>query len=115
MIRIDPQKLRQVLLNLILNAVQAMSDSPHRVLSVGTVEPEDGKNIEIFFSDSGSGIAEENLAHIFDPFFTTKKTGVGTGLGLSISYSIITAHHGEVLVESEPGKGATFRIILPRD
>jgi two-component system, NtrC family, sensor kinase len=113
MIRMDPQKLRQVLLNLILNAVQAMSDSPVKKLRVGTKVLEDENRVEIFFGDTGVGIAEENLEHIFDPFFTTKKTGVGTGLGLSISYSIITEHHGELLVESKPGEGAVFRIILP--
>ncbi|MFA6449514.1 MAG: ATP-binding protein [bacterium] len=115
MIRMDPQKLRQVLLNLILNAIQAMTDSPRRVLRVGTIVNEENNTVEAFFSDSGCGIAKENLESIFDPFFTTKKTGVGTGLGLSISYGIVTAHNGELRAESTPGEGATFRIILPRE
>jgi signal transduction histidine kinase len=115
MIRMDPQKLRQVLLNLILNAIQAMTDCPRKVMRVGTRILEEENKIEIFFSDTGIGIAEENIAHIFDPFFTTKKTGVGTGLGLSISYGIIIAHKGELSVESKPGEGAAFRITLPRE
>lgn len=112
-IRIDANKLRQVFLNLILNAAQAMTDSPDRRLTVGTGVSADGSLVEVCFRDTGCGIPEENLKRIFDPFFTTKQAGVGTGLGLSICYSIVTAHGGEILVESEKGKGTIFRIILP--
>ena len=64
-------------------------------------------------ADSGRGIAPEHLAKIFDPGFTTKGVGVGTGLGLAISYRIVESHRGRIEVESVPGRGTTFRIILP--
>jgi signal transduction histidine kinase len=114
MIPIDSQKLRQALLNLILNAVHAMDDCEKKELRVGTRVLSESNRVEIFFSDTGCGVAEENLGRIFDPFFTTKKAGVGTGLGLAICYNIAAAHQGELLLESRPGEGATFRIILPR-
>ncbi len=115
MVKMDPRKFRQVILNLILNAVQAMTDSVERKLSVGTVVSDDSDIVEIFFRDTGCGIPRDYLDRIYDPFFTTKKTGVGTGLGLSISYNIVTAHKGEMRVESEPGEGAVFRILLPKE
>jgi len=114
MVKMDPRKFRQVILNLILNSVQAMGDSAEKKLTVGTVVSDDGSHIEIYFKDTGCGIPPEYLDKIFDPFFTTKKTGVGTGLGLSISYNIVTAHKGEIRVESEPGAGAEFRVLLPK-
>ena len=67
----------------------------------------------IEFSDDGRGISPQNIKKIFDPGFTTKGVGVGTGLGLSIVHGIIEQHHGEIVVESEPSRGTTFRIILP--
>jgi signal transduction histidine kinase len=68
---------------------------------------------EISFTDTGRGINKEHLSKLFTPFFTTKETGKGTGLGLAISYGIIQSHNGEIDVESEVGKGSTFRIKLP--
>jgi len=65
------------------------------------------------FSDDGSGITPESMEHIFEPFFTTNEVGKGTGLGLSISYGIVTKHQGVFEVESEPGRGTTFRIKFP--
>ena len=73
----------------------------------------EGSDIHISIKDSGKGILPESLPQIFDPFFTTKKVGQGTGLGLSISYGIIQKHSGEIKVESKPGKGSIFTIILP--
>jgi two-component system NtrC family sensor kinase len=73
----------------------------------------EGDTVWVAVSDTGSGIAVDNLTRIFDPFFTTKPVGKGTGLGLSVSYSIVEKHHGRIDVESEPGKGTTFRVTLP--
>jgi signal transduction histidine kinase len=68
---------------------------------------------EVSFTDTGCGMTKENLSKLFAPFFTTKETGKGTGLGLAISYGIIQSHNGEIDVQSEVGKGSTFRIKLP--
>jgi two-component system, NtrC family, sensor kinase len=111
---INPQRLGQVLLNLILNAAQAMpvGSAAGNKLTLRVSARADGRG-EIAVQDTGSGITPEVLPRIFDPFFTTKGTGGGTGLGLPISHSIITAAKGEILVESEPGKGTCFRVVLP--
>ena len=71
-------------------------------------------HIEIIIRDNGNGIPEEVKQKIFQPFFTTKPTGQGTGLGLSLSYDIMRFHGGEILVDSEPGEGAQFKLILPK-
>ena len=73
---------------------------------------EDGK-VWVEVADTGCGIQPKNLKHIYDPFFTTKPVGTGTGLGLSITYGIVRKHGGRIDVESEPGKGTTFRVSLP--
>jgi two-component system NtrC family sensor kinase len=104
------QALQQVFINLLTNAVHAMPSGGE--LSVRATRGSDRK-IEITVRDTGSGIAEEHLPYIFDPFFTTKKIGKGTGLGLSVSYGIIKKHGGLITVESSPGKGSTFTIVLP--
>jgi len=100
-------QLQQVLVNMMLNAVQAMAPGGRLKLAVTGGE----KEAIIEVSDTGAGIPVKVLDHIFDPFFTTKNEG--TGLGLSLSYAIIKDHHGEIDVESEEGKGTTFRIRLP--
>jgi signal transduction histidine kinase len=74
-----------------------------------------GREAAVRITDTGAGIKAEHLAHIFDPFFTTKGIGKGTGLGLSISYAIIKEHEGRIQVESEPGKGSSFTIVIPMD
>ena len=103
-------KLQQVFTNLILNARDAIPDGGRIIVSTGTAE--DGSLIAEI-SDTGIGIAPENVAKIYDPFYTTKGVGRGTGLGLAVSYGIIQEHTGRISVDSEPGQGTTFRITLP--
>jgi two-component system NtrC family sensor kinase len=109
-VRGNRQALQQVFINLLTNAVHAMPSGGE--LLVRAVQGSDRK-IVIMVRDTGSGIAEDHLPRIFDPFFTTKKVGKGTGLGLSVSYGIIKKHGGIITVESSPGKGSTFTIVLP--
>lgn len=108
-ISLDPDRINQVLLNLYLNAIEAMEKGG--TLSVDLSRAGDSKGIRISVSDTGVGISKENLVHIFDPYFTTRPSG--TGLGLAIVHKIIESHQGEVQVESEEGKGATVTILLP--
>jgi two-component system, NtrC family, sensor kinase len=105
----NEHNLQQVFLNIFLNAIQAMPDGG--ILSVKSYIED--HNIRIDISDTGVGIAPENVEKIFDPFFTTKKVGEGTGLGLSVSYGIIKQHHGQISVESKLGNGSVFTIKLP--
>lgn len=104
-----PHQLNQVFMNLLVNAAHAIEKEGTITVRTGTKE--DYVWVEV--SDTGSGIAPEHLSKIFDPFFTTKPVGKGTGLGLSVSYNIVKKHKGEIQLESQPGKGTTFRIILP--
>jgi two-component system sensor histidine kinase HydH len=108
-ISLDPDRISQVLLNLYLNAIEAMEQGG--TLRIDSSLDEEYRRAKIIVSDTGSGISEEDLVHIFDPYFTTKQSG--TGLGLAIVHRIIEAHKGEVRVESEPGKGTTVTILLP--
>ena len=105
----DAGMLRQAILNLAMNAVQAMPNGGNLRL-VGT--PAAGKRVELRVEDTGSGIAPEHLDRIFDLYFTTKDHG--TGIGLSMVYRIIQMHDGEVEVQSTPGRGTTFKVFLPR-
>jgi len=105
----NPSQLSQVIVNLIINSLQAIEKEGN--LSITTRPCDFG--IEIQIKDDGKGISPENLSRIFNPFFTTKPVGQGTGLGLAISYEIITTHDGEIQVESELWKGTTFNIRLP--
>jgi PAS domain S-box-containing protein len=107
----DSGQIRQVFLNIILNAEQALSNVTNRMLSVKTESTRD--IIRISFTDNGPGIDKENLTKIFDPFFTTREVGQGVGLGLSICHGIITQHNGKIYAESQSGHGATFIIELP--
>jgi signal transduction histidine kinase/CheY-like chemotaxis protein len=102
-------QLNQVFMNLLVNAAQAIKGPGTITLRTGT----EGDQVWIEISDTGKGIPRGNLERIFDPFFTTKPIGLGTGLGLSVSYSIVQKHHGRIEVESEEGKGTTFRVWLP--
>ena len=103
-------KLQQVFTNLILNARDAIMDGGR--ITIATSAAEDG-SLAVEISDTGVGIAPENVAKIYDPFYTTKGVGQGTGLGLAVSYGIVQEHTGRIGVESIPGRGTTFRITLP--
>lgn len=107
----DDRQLQQVLLNLIVNAEQAMASGSTRRLTISTANRGDRVNIEV--RDTGSGMTVDVRNRIFEPFFTTKPEGTGTGLGLSVSYGIIRSHGGSLSVESSPGAGAAFHISLP--
>jgi two-component system sensor histidine kinase HydH len=106
-IAVDAEQIKQVLLNLVLNAVQAMPEGGQVVLRA---RQEDG-SVLLEIADQGSGIAPENLERIFDPFFTTRASG--TGLGLSIAHQIVHGHGGQISVHNNQGRGATFTVILP--
>ena len=109
-IQCSPSQINQVFLNIITNAAQAIETHGEIVI---TTRLHDANRVAIQISDTGCGIPEENLSKIRDPFFTTKEVGTGTGLGLSIVDEIIRSHHGELLVESEVGKGSVFTVVLP--
>jgi two-component system NtrC family sensor kinase len=104
-----PSQLNQVFVNLLVNAAQAIDQNGAITLRTGAAN----EQVWVEISDTGQGIAPENLNRIFDPFFTTKPVGTGTGLGLSLSYSIVEKHGGRIEDRSELGKGTTFRIELP--
>lgn len=111
MVVIDPAQIERVFMNLIVNAAEAMDGCG--VLTLATRANPSATFIEVEFSDTGHGIAEQDIDKIFDPFFTTKDVGHGTGLGLAISYGIIKEHKGAISVESKVGRGTTFLIRLP--
>lgn len=104
-----PARLNQVFLNILVNAAQALGSQGD--IHLRTYRRGVAAIVEV--QDSGPGINPTDLARIFDPFFTTKPVGVGTGLGLSLSYGIVKDHEGTIEVESAPGKGSTFRVVLP--
>ncbi len=123
---VDPGQLEQVLVNLAINARDAMPDggkllfhvagtrvSDSDVPAAGRVAP--GRYVEIAVTDTGCGMDRETVEHVFEPFFTTKDVGEGTGLGLSAVFGIVSQHGGAVTVYSEPGQGTTFRVYLPRE
>ena len=105
---VDPDQIKQALLNIILNAIDAMSPGGGELAIQTQVA---GESLEISIQDSGPGIAADKLGHIFDPFFTEKEGG--TGLGLAITHSIVQQNGGKIRVVSEVGSGARFVITLP--
>lgn len=106
-----PSQINQVVLNLVVNATQAIDPQRRGLIRITTAADE--KHVYLSVSDTGAGIPAENLKNIFNPFFTTKAVGVGTGLGLSVTHGIIERHHGSITVDSEIGVGTTFKIMLP--
>ena len=107
-----PSQLNQVFMNLLVNAAHAMKDKERGTITVRTGRRDD-REVWVEVADDGSGIDPENLKRIFDPFFTTKPVGKGTGLGLSLAYGIVQKHQGAITLDSAPGRGTTFRIVLP--
>ncbi|MBK9519249.1 MAG: response regulator [Anaeromyxobacter sp.] len=113
-VRGNEARLGQIFLNLLINASQAVPEgAPEQHEIRITTRPQGDDHVVVEFSDTGCGIAPEVLPRIFDPFFTTKPPGVGTGLGLSIVHGIVAAMKGEIQVQSTPGRGSTFRVVLP--
>lgn len=108
-ITVDPVQIEQVLVNIIVNAMQAMQAGGKLDIQTGS----DDENLNIIVKDTGHGMNSEVIEKIFNPFFTTKKMGKGIGLGLSVVKGIIDSHNGNIKVESEPGKGTQFEINLP--
>jgi signal transduction histidine kinase len=110
----DGHQLKQILLNLVLNAEQAMhTGRGHGTLTVRTWHDADVDAVVFEVNDDGPGMSEEMQSKIFDPFFTTKDVGKGTGLGLSVAYAIVQEHGGRIWVSSQPGSGASFFVELP--
>lgn len=124
-IKADPGQIEQVLLNLVVNAKDAMPNGGNLTIHTSlselppsiageTSSAHPGKHVSLVVSDNGSGMDPKTMQHIFEPFFTTKEVGKGTGLGLSTVYGIVKQANGHIQVESAPGKGTTFRIWFPR-
>ena len=110
-VRGDAERLQQLFLNLFMNAADAMPEGGALRVALRAASPGE---VEIEVADTRSGDRRRRIsARIFEPFFTTKPAGEGNGLGLSVARSIVTDHGGEIEVTSEPGRGTTFRIVLP--
>lgn len=109
----DPNQLQQVLINLLMNALEATPAGGRVGLTAGPVDHRGRAGVAVSVTDTGPGIPDDLLRRVFDPFFTTKPPGQGTGLGLSICRDIIREHDGEIRVESKPGAGTTFTVWLP--
>ncbi len=111
MLNCNINQMKQVFMNILNNACQAIGENGQIKLSTQYMAEE--KKVRISIRDNGVGIAKDNIEKIFDPFYTTKTVGEGTGLGLSISYGIVKSHGGSISVESELGQGTLFMIDLP--
>jgi nitrogen-specific signal transduction histidine kinase len=110
-VRCDPNQIEQVVLAMVINAIDAMPQGGNLWI---TTRQNSATNVEFIIRDDGVGISEEHLAHIFEPFYTTKESG-GSGLGLAISQNIVERHGGSIAVESKVGQGTTFTMLLPVD
>jgi polar amino acid transport system substrate-binding protein len=107
---IDPQQIRQVLLNLMLNAIDAVEETEEKKITV-TIEKETGNTGKITITDTGKGIRKESINRIFEPFYTNKEKGIG--LGLSVSYKLVKENNGDIQVHSQPNQGTIFTVLLP--
>jgi signal transduction histidine kinase len=105
-----PDQLKQVFINLSLNAIEAMQPDTG-ILTISTITDGESKQVGVVVTDNGCGIAPDDLTKFFEPFYTNKEGG--SGLGLAICYEIIQQHAGRITVESQPGKGSTFTVWLP--
>ena len=110
---LDPKRVQQVLINLMLNGIQAMMEGGVLTINAWERIEDDTKMLYFQVQDTGHGISKQDVNKIFDPFFTTRDVGQGSGLGLSISHSIIEQHGGRIEVEGDPEKGSKFTVILP--
>lgn len=107
----DPGQLHQLVVNLAINAVQAMPDGGTLTIRTRGRQAE----VALFVIDNGAGMSEEVMKNAFLPFFTTKEVDQGTGLGLSVVQGIVAAHGGDIQLESSPGEGTCFELRLPRE
>jgi signal transduction histidine kinase len=116
LVRIDPVQYEQVIVNLVVNARDAMPEGGTLTISTGlrAGNGQDDERVVLSVEDSGTGMDSDTKERIFDPFFTTKEVGKGTGLGLSTCYGIVKNADGQIVVSSEPGSGSKFEILLPR-
>ncbi|MHB8417403.1 MAG: two-component system sensor histidine kinase NtrB [Myxococcales bacterium] len=112
-VEVNESRLGQVLLNLVVNAVQAIPEGCFEANEIRIATRGDSDEVVFEVADTGCGMSAEVRRHIFEPFFTTKPVGVGTGLGLAICHRIVAAQGGRIEVESEPGQGSVFRVHLP--
>ncbi len=119
-VRLDSSQFEQLLVNLVVNARQAMPDGGELLIQTANVHLDEagdlspGNYVQLSVRDTGLGMSEAIKARIFEPFFTTKEVGEGTGLGLSTCYAIVTQYQGSITVDSQPGQGTTFEVYFPR-